>query len=525
MDYIQLALMLFLGSAVIGLMVFWIILWLLPTLEVKENQAQKQEVLKEALRQGEVIRSGAISRDSEHLAVLNEELEAFIQERVEDLTIEEDDCTAREELAGAEERRVQQLLESRERREAELAQELEALKDKAAVIDQLREEIVVRAIKIVGVDPAVMRETISRNLVQDRQLEAQKILKSLQEEMQASSRKLAWRALDRVAARYAPHFIWPKPPNIVEVPDAVVAELGVNDGALLDSLREASGVTIKLVVGESDRSSPHVKVVGGFGIAREAARLAVEDVVRKGKPDWNRSVSFFKTHYGRLEAEAATLGRRAIEDLELRDIHPEIQKLIGSLNWRTSYRQNQWYHTVEVAVLAGILAHELGVDPQAAKRVGLLHDIGKALDYRIEGSHAVISGDYADRFGESRLICDTVMSHHSDLLVETPLAYVLRAADTLSGARPGARVNLEEGYQIRLSAIYDVIQSFEGISDVAVMNGGREVHIQVNHDRVARDQMEGLAERMAKKLEEDVAYPGQIKIILSRIYESSVVAG
>ena len=158
-----------------------------------------------------------------------------------------------------------------------------------------------------------------------------------------------------------------------------------------------------------------------------------------------------------MDEQAKTLGKRAVNELRLEGIHPEIQYLIGALNWRTSYRQNQWYHTVEVAVLAGLIASEIGVDPDFAKRCGLLHDIGKAIDYRIEGSHAV-SGDYADRYGE-KIICDTVMSHHADLLVETPLAYTLIAADTLSGARPGARINLEEGYQIRLSAIAEVVKA------------------------------------------------------------------
>jgi ribonuclease Y len=153
-----------------------------------------------------------------------------------------------------------------------------------------------------------------------------------------------------------------------------------------------------------------------------------------------------------------------------------------------------------------------------------LHDIGKVLDYRIEGSHAVISGDYADRYGEERYICDTVMSHHADLIVETPLAYILCAADTLSGARPGARVNLEEGYQIRLSAMHEAVGSFSGIHDVAIMNGGREVHIQVDPKAVKEHEVGPLTKAIAKKIEEGVAYPGQIKVIIIRTYESVAVA-
>ena len=196
--------------------------------------------------------------------------------------------------------------------------------------------------------------------------------------------------------------------------------------------------------------------------------------------------SIYRHNFRELSKEAERLGAEAGKKAFTKAawIHPEIQKLVGALNWRTSYRQNQWYHTVEVATLAGILANELGEDPDAAKRTRLLHDIGKALDYGIDASHAIISADYADRFGEKRYICDVVLSHHADLLVESPLAYILQTADTLSGARPGARVNLEEGYQIRLGAIQDAVYSFEGISDLAIMNGGREVHVQVFHNNV-----------------------------------------
>ena len=179
---------------------------------------------------------------------------------------------------------------------------------------------------------------------------------------------------------------------------------------------------------------------------------------------------------------------------------------------------------LEVAQLAGLLAGELGEDPDVAKRCGLLHDIGKGIDYRIEGSHAVISGDYADRYGENQIICNTVMSHHNDLVMETPMSYILKTADTLSGARPGARVNLEEGYQIRLSAIDQVVRSFPGILKIAIMNGGREVHIDVNHNKVKENQLENFTSAIAKKIEEEVAYPGQIKVLVTRRFEASSVA-
>ena len=257
---------------------------------------------------------------------------------------------------------------------------------------------------------------------------------------------------------------------------------------------------------------------------KEAARLTLDEIIPRGPNAWAKVQRTYEKHRKNLDVQAQKLGRQAVTELKLTDIHPEIQRMVGALNWRTSYRQNQFHHSLEVAKLAGIVANELGVDPELAKRSGLLHDIGKGIDYRIEGSHAVISGDYADRYGESKIVCDTVMSHHNDLVLETALSYVLKSADTLSGARPGARINLEEGYQVRLLAIEEVVRSFPGITKMSIMNGGREVHIDVNHKKIKEGELESFTASIARKLEENVAFPGQIRVLVSRRFESTAVA-
>ena len=220
------------------------------------------------------------------------------------------------------------------------------------------------------------------------------------------------------------------------------------------------------------------------------------------------------------------MGQEASHILHLKSIHPEILKLIGSLNYRTSHRQNQYYHSLEVACLAGMLADEIGVDSTLAKRSGILHDIGKVLDYKIEGSHAVISGDYAQKYGENTDVVDTVLSHHDDKVVETPFAYILKAADAMSGARPGARVDMEEGYNRRIDGISGVINSFQenGVTGSAIMHAGREVHIYVDNHKVKQSELDGLAKNIAEKLENEVEYPGQIRVTVIRRTEITEVA-
>lgn len=381
------------------------------------------------------------------------------------------------------------------------------------------------------VQAAQLQKTYVDHVVQQKSISYQKVLKVLEAEMQASARKKANLLLSHVHARYAPEFVWPKASNVVmEAESGDVERYLEAHPHIIEELAEQSGCDVTpLTQGRNHEDTQGgqrptaLKFAGGFGIHRQAAKLTFAQLLKR-KADAQHLKEYYQKHLDVLNEHARSLGKRAITDLKLHDIHPEIQYLIGALNWRTSYRQNQWLHTMEVAVLAGLIASELGLDKQEAKRCGLLHDIGKAIDYRIEGSHAIISGDYADRYGEKKIICDTVMSHHNDLLVESPLAFTLIAADTLSGARPGARVNLEEGYQNRLSGITESVRSFPGVQDLAIMNGGREVHVHVNHKVVSEDKAQQLATQIARKIEQDVSYPAQIKIQVSRTFESQSVA-
>jgi ribonuclease Y len=508
-----------------GYGLFVLILRALPGRLRRENQAQKEEVVKEALNQRTAILAGAIKGTTETLLLMSDELDEDILEKTESLKAEELDLNDREQFLQSEQERIEKL-------EAELGRKQTSLEEISVAAKLAEESDLGSRIKLIkelerkaGEGSAELSRRITDQLVQTRQLECQKFFKTLTEDLDSSARKLAQRVLDRAHARYAPDFAWPKSLNTVEIMGPEQLEFLLdNESSVLDGLRELSGVDINVMVPEDDRNSPLVRVAGGYGPYREAAKLTIAELLQKGRGSWNQFPTVYEEHKAALNQQCRILGRKAVNVLKLDGIHPEIQILIGSLNWRTSYRQNQWHHTVEVATLAGILAHELNIDADQAKRVGLLHDIGKAIDYRIEGSHAVISGDYADRFGEAKIICDTVMSHHADLIVETPLAYILRVADTLSGARPGARVNLEEGYQIRIGAIAESVRSFQGVSDLAIMNGGREVHVQVNHKRVKDSDLKGLAEAIARKIEEDVAFPGQIKVLVSRQFESVTVA-
>ena len=520
-----LGLLIFIGAASSGFVCFFLLLRLMPFLEKKEALAQKKELLEEAKKQKKHILSTSQEQSKENVALLVDELEEVLSQRSQEQSEEEAELSAQESTYLTNEAQVVELERESQEKQRGLKANEESITHLKQKVVEVGETLTETFAKHANVDFQKQEKKLVDEQVSRRYLESQRTLRLLTEELTSSSRKKAIRLLDRTLNRYAPSFYWPKPLNIVEFDDPSFFEkISGEASAPLEALRECSQVTIQAIPSERDPSRGSVKVVGGYGISKESARLALEDLKKNGRAHCGKLTQYYQTHFKRLEQEAYVLGRKAVDQLQLEGIHPEVEKLVGALNWRTSYRQNQWYHTVEVATLAGVLASELGINVSEAKRVGLLHDIGKTLDYRIEGSHAVISADYADRYGERRTICDTVMSHHADLIVETPLAYVLCAADSLSGGRPGARVNLEEGYQIRLSAMQEAIHSFAGIIDAAIMNGGREVHIQVDPSVVKESQLQALTKAIAKKIEEEVAYPGQIKVMLIRTYESVAVA-
>lgn len=347
-----------------------------------------------------------------------------------------------------------------------------------------------------------------------------------QSELKAESRRLAKETLSVVLDRYSPTFIWPKTSFAVQLPNKDLAQRHFGDGSeLLKLLLEGTETGAEL--GFDSEENPTIRISGGAGVDKEVIRLTLEDLVARNslhQPD--RARTLLKKYREQIDQFVLKLGEAAVSSLGLPPLHPEIAKLIGSLNYRTSHRQNQYFHSIEVARLAGMIADEVGVDHVLAKRAGILHDIGKALDYRIEGSHAVISGDYATRYGEAEDVVDTVLSHHDDKIVETAHAYILKSADALSGARPGARVDMEEGYQKRIESIVAVVNSFQraGVKDTNIMHAGREIHVFVDQRRVREHQIEKLAKDIARKLESDCEFPGQIKVTVVRRLEVSEVA-
>ncbi len=497
---------------------------LLPK-RIKAEYGRQRDMLinKANQRRNLILRDSEMDSSSKFESNL-EELDMDIEDTKNSFETESVSLDSQAEFIEAEENRLDRKLETTDKKEKQLIELTEKYNEQSKELRSQEKELQKKYASLVEIDVDKQLERMSDKLITERKLDSQKLIKGVSEEIQNNSKRYAYRVLSRLSSRYQPDFVWPKSSSSVDVANPKVYDALTNPNcALINDLKELTeGVDINLSSEKDTYMS--VKLGGGYGIYKRAAIMTLEDLINKPQSAWAKSERIYKKHRLQLENHAMKIGHNAVNTLQLKNIHPEVEKMVGALNWRTSYRQNQYFHSLEVAQLAGLLAAELGEDPDIAKRCGLLHDIGKGIDYRIDGSHAVISADYADRYGENQTICNTVMSHHNDLVLDTPMANILKTADALSGARPGARVNLEEGYQIRLSAIDQAVRSFPGILKIAIMNGGREVHIDVNHNKVKEDQLEKFTSAIAEKIQNDVAYPGQIKVLVTRRFEASSVA-
>jgi ribonuclease Y len=283
------------------------------------------------------------------------------------------------------------------------------------------------------------------------------------------------------------------------------------EGRNIRALELATGVDI--IVDDT----PEAVILSSFDpIRRELARLAIEKLVIDGRIHPARIEEIVETVKADLEQKIKQEGESVVLELRVQNVHPELIKLLGKLKYRTSYGQNVLQHSKEVALLAALMARELGVDTQVALRAGLLHDIGKAVDKEVEGTHTELSVELVKKYGESDKVAQAIASHHRDVDFPSIEAVLVQAADTLSAARPGARRELLETYIKRLEKLEEIAHSFEGVSKAFALQAGREIRIIVESQRVSDDRAAVVAKEIAQKIKNELDYPGQIKVTVIR---------
>lgn len=405
--------------------------------------------------------------------------------------------------------RKQQSLEAKEENVKKEKANLDA-KDK--LITQLVEEQKQELERISGLTQEEARDIIIDSLQKELAHESATKIREFEATLKEESEKKAKNILALAVQKSASDFVAETTVSVVELPnDEMKGRLIGREGRNIRALEAATG--IDLIIDDT----PEAIILSGFDpYRREIARIAIEKLVVDGRIHPTRIEEMVEKATKEVETKIKDLGEQAVFEAGIHGINPELVKLIGRLNYRTSYGQNIYKHSLEVSFIAGALAAEIGADVRIAKRAGLLHDIGKAIDHEVEGPHIQIGADLAKKYKENNAIVHAILAHHGDVEAKTVEAVLVQAADAISAARPGARRESIDAYIKRLQQLEEIADSFAGVEKSFAIQAGREVRIIVKPEKVSDDEMLILARNVANKIESDLDYPGQIKVNVIR---------
>jgi ribonuclease Y len=471
-----------------------------------------KKVILEASKQAETIRKEAQLQAKDKLYQMKIEFEEETRSRRKELQNQERRLFQKEETLD---KKMEQL-EHREsgiaNREASLADREGELKTKGEEFDTLIEEERRKLERIAGISATDAKEMLISSMESEARHEASKLIKRIEAETREISSRKAQEILTLAIKRYAGDYVAEECVSVVNLPnDEMKGRIIGREGRNIRALEAATG--IDLIIDDT----PEAVVLSGFNpIRREVAKVALERLIEDGRIHPARIEEVVERVGREIEMNIKEAGEQATFDIGLHGIHPELIKVIGRLKYRSSYAQNVLQHSIEVAFLCGIMASELGLDEKQAKRIGLLHDIGKAVDHEVEGTHALIGAELAKKYGESEEVVNAIAAHHEDIPAGSIMDVLLQAADTLSGARPGARREMLESYVKRLEDMEKIANSLKGVNKSYAIQAGRELRIIVESDKVDDSESAMICREVAKKIEKDLTYPGQIKVTVIR---------
>ena len=409
-----------------------------------------------------------------------------------------------------------ELLEGRERefvrKEKHLNKREGKLERKELEYDELLEEQKQQLEKISGLTVGQAKELLIRAMENEARYEGAKLIKKIENETREQADKKAKKIIATAIQRYAGDFIAERTVTVVQLPgDEMKGRIIGREGRNIRALEAATGVD--LIIDDT----PEAVILSAFNpVRREVARLSLMRLISDGRIHPARIEDVVKKVGQEVDVAVKEAGEQAAFDLGVHGIHPELIKTLGQLKFRTSYAQNVLQHSIEVGFLCGVMASELGLNAKMARRMGLLHDIGKAIDHEVEGPHAIIGSRLAKKFNESPKVVHAISAHHEDVPPNSVLALLVQAADGLSGARPGARKELLENYIKRLEDLENIANSFKGVSNTYAIQAGRELRVIVESEIISDEEATLVSRDIAKKIEESLTFPGQIKVTVIR---------
>ena len=473
--------------------------------EIGSAEEEARRIINEAIKGGESKKREMLLEAKEEIHKSRTEAEKEIKERRTEVQKQERRLQQKEES-------LDKKLDQHEKKEDELARKMAAVQKQEEEVASLKRGQMEMLEKISGLTQEEAKAYILKGVEDDVRHESAMKIKEVEQqykdEADTLAREIITTAIQRCAADHAAEATV----SVVPLPnDEMKGRIIGREGRNIRAIETLTGCD--LIIDDT----PEAITLSSFDpVRREVARIALEKLIQDGRIHPARIEEMVAKAQKEVNATIKAEGERAVFETNIHGLHPELIKLLGRMKYRTSYGQNVLNHSIEVSHIAGLLAAELGVDVATAKRAGLLHDIGKAIDHEVEGSHVTIGVNIARKYKESEEVIHAIEAHHGDVEAHTVVACLVQAADAISAARPGARRENIENYVKRLEKLEEVTKSFPGIANCFAIQAGREIRIMVKPEEVSEDQMVLLARDIAKKIEDELTYPGQIKVNLLR---------
>jgi ribonuclease Y len=495
-----------------GIVVGYILKQLFAAKKLKSSESLAARIVEEAQKESETIKKEAILLAKENLLKMKGDFDRETKDRKNDLDGLEKRIRSKEENLD---KRIDLLTQKEtniDGREKMLSSKETAMEEKHRKLDTILEEQSENLEKIAGISSEEAKNILIQTMEADAKRDAGASIRKIEEEAKLTADRKAREIIAYSIQRYAGDYVAEHTVSVVNLPsEEMKGRIIGREGRNIRAIEAATG--IDLIVDDT----PEAVVLSSFDpVRREVARISLERLIQDGRIHPGRIEEIVKKVRSEVEQIIRETGEKASFDVGVHDVHPEIINLLGSLKYRTSYSQNVLQHSVDVAYLTGIMASELKMNVKEAKRAGLLHDIGKAIDHKIEGPHAAIGADFAKRFGENPRIVQAIATHHDDGRNNTLLGVLVQAADTLSAARPGARREMLETYVKRLEELEKIAHSFNGVDKCYAIQAGREIRILVENEKISDNDTVMLCNDIIKKIENELSYPGQIKVTVIR---------
>jgi ribonuclease Y len=478
----------------------------------ESSEKEGENIIKKAKDRASEIKKSAKFDAKQIIADEKEELEKEYKRKVSALHDQERGLTKKEISLESKIEAKDRELENLKTKEVKLEEEVVQTKAEREKFIARQNEISEKLTAVAGMSKEEAKSELLNAMEEEAKVDAAKMIARVEEEANEESEKRSKRILGIALQRFAGEYVAEQTVASVELPgDEIKGRLIGREGRNIRAFEQICGVD--LIIDDT----PGMVVISSFNVVRkQVARMTIEKLIADGRIHPAKIEEFHDKAKHEMELNLRELGEKAQMEIGIHGLHPEILKMLGALNYRTSYMQNQYQHSLEVGFLCGAMAAELGMNVKQARRAGLLHDVGKAIDASAEGSHAVVGADFIKKYGEDPDIVHAVRAHHEDVKPETVLAHLVMAADALSGARPGVRKFLKESYVSRVTDIENIANSFEGVNRSYAISAGREIRVLVENEKVTDDQTVMLSRDIAKKIEEEMSYPGTIKVSVIR---------